>query len=129
MNLDLGGLVWTQVAIAAVIVGVIDTLTGIVGAIGGGTFSPSFVATFLSTHVLNRIIPIIGAALLSTQLGAGTASQTVFGVALVGLGAYIVETLPSVAGNLGAVSLPSIAISRKPKAAPIVPPPVVPPVA
>ena len=123
MNLDLTGITWTQVLVASVIVAVVDTATGILGAIGGHTFKWSFVADFLTTHVLSRVIPISGAALLSVELGGTPGGQALFGVALFGLGAYIIQTIPSVGQNLalGPLSLPSlptVTVSRKRKATP-----------
>ena len=123
MALDLNGITWGQVLVASMIVAAVDTATGILGAIGGHTFRWSFVADFLTTHVLSRIIPITGAALLSVELGGTPGGDAVFGVALFGLGAYIVQTIPSVGSNLalGSLSLPSmptVTVSRKRKATP-----------
>ena len=122
MNLDLTGITWTQVLIAAVIVAIVDIATGILGAIGGHTFNSSFLADFLSTHVLSRVIPIAGSALLSQELGNSPGGQALFGVALFGLGAYILQTLPSVGSNLalGPLNLPTVKISRTAKVGPAV---------
>ena len=122
MSLDLNGITWEQVLIAAMIVAIVDTATGILGAIGGHTFNSSFLADFLSTHVLSRVIPITGAALLSVELGNSPGGVALFGVALFGLGAYILQTLPSVGSNLalGPLNLPSVTISRTAKAGPAV---------
>jgi hypothetical protein len=113
MNLDLTGISWSQLLIAAVVVAIIDTVTGVLGAIAGGTFSAAFLPEFLSSHVLNRVLPIAAAAYLGGVVLAGTSGgQVIFGTALTGLGAYIIATFPSVGANLGAVNLPSISVSR-----------------
>ena len=127
MNLDLTGITWTQVLIAAMIVAIVDTATGILGAIGGHTFNSQFLADFLSTHVLSRVIPITGAALLSVELGNSPGGVALFGVSLFGLGAYILQTLPSVGSNLalGSLNLPTVSVSRR-KAGPTVMAPVEP---
>ena len=125
MALDLNGITWGQVLVASMIVAAVDTATGILGAIGGHTFRWSFVADFLTTHVLSRIIPITGAALLGQELNGTPGGRLIFGGAVVGLAAYIIETLPSVSSNLNlGVGLPSLpfTISRKAKSVPPVKP-------
>jgi hypothetical protein len=127
-SLDLTGITWTQVLIAAMIVAIVDIATGILGAIGGHTFNSSFLADFLSTHVLSRVIPIAGSALLSQELGNTPGGQALFGVALFGLGAYILQTLPSVGSNLalGPLAMPFTVTRTRMTAVPVVIAPLVP---
>jgi len=117
-GIDLGNITWSQLMIAAAIVAVVDTATGIVGAIAAHDFSLSFLPDFLSSHVLSRVIPIAGAALLGQELNGTPGGQLLFGIAEAGLAAYIIATFPSVGSNLNlGVGLPSITISRKAPAA------------
>ena len=69
--------------------GLADTLTGIWAAVNSGTFSLNYVADFVRSHVLQRIVPILlalgvgvsiggtdtaaGAALIATAAAAGAA--------------------------------------------------------
>jgi small basic protein len=133
MTLDLNGIGWSQLLIAAAIVAIVDTCTGVLGAIADHTFNLQFLPDFLSSHVLNRVLPIAGAAYLGGVVLAGTSGgQLIFGGAIAGLGAYILAVLPSVAGNLNlGVGLPSLPFTIARKVPVVVPPAiaVVPPAA
>lgn len=97
--MDLTHLTIAQLVIVLVVVAAVDTASGILGSISAGSFSVAYVATFLESHVLKRIAPIIGLAIISFSLG-DPAGAAVFATALAGLVAYVTETIASVAGNL-----------------------------
>lgn len=116
MNIDLSQLTLLQLLGVLLVTAAIDTLSGIFGAISNKTFSWSVVAEFLTTHVLRRVFPILGLGFLAQSLGTEQAGAAIWGLALVGLAAYVAETVASVSSNLGT-----------PSQAPVVePPPVIP---
>ena len=117
MNIDLSNLTQLQLLAVLLVTAAIDTLSGIFGAIGNHTFSLSVVADFLESHVLKRVFPILGLGFLGQTLGSGQSGAAIWASALLGLAAYVAETIVSVQSNLTA-----------PSPAPVVaPPPVVPP--
>ena len=103
MNIDLSQITLLQLLIITAAVAVVDTLSGIVGAVSAHTFSIDVVAQFLQTHVLQLIFPIVGLAFLSQTLGSGTGAPgaAVWALAIGGLAAYIAETVASISSNLG----------------------------
>ncbi len=95
---DLSALTPIQFVGVLVIVALFDFVTGIYGAIHGQAFDPNKVLDILFTHGVQRIAPI--AALFA--MGYVAASQPFVLLADAALGAYIAETVISVAGNIGA---------------------------
>lgn len=117
MNVDLSNLTQLQLLGVLLVVAVLDTLSGIFGAISAHTFSVSVVADYLESHVLKRVFPIFGLGFLGQTLGTGQAGAAIWGLALVSLAAYVAETVASIQSNL---STPSPAPTIAP--APVVPP-------
>jgi hypothetical protein len=98
VNIDLSNITLYQLLLVTLAVAALDTLSGIFGAIQHGTFTLDLVAEYLKSHVLERVFPIIGLALLSQTIpGAGA---SIWAIALVGLGTYIAETVASVSSNI-----------------------------
>jgi len=94
----LDGLLADQ-ALAGLIMGLVtltiaDFLTGISAAWRSETFDPACIATFLSTHVVGRVLPIAAIAVL------GHFEPALWALAGLAAGAYAVETLASVRDNL-----------------------------
>ena len=91
------------------LVAAIDTGTAIVLALVRGTFSTAYVMTYLRTHVLLRVFPIFGLALVGhgiaqLSIPAVAAAWAAAGASLVG---YIVETIGSLRDSF-ATSTPPI---------------------
>lgn len=80
------------VALAGLMVG--DFLTAISAAFKNDEISPLIIAEFLRSHVLGRLMPIVGLIVLSTFTPA---LVPVVGLAV---GAYTVETIASIKANL-----------------------------
>ena len=94
----LDGLLADQ-ALAGLIMGVVflttaDFITGVAAAWRSETFDPQCIATFLGSHVIGRVLPIVAIATL------GHFEPTLWALAGLSAGAYAVETLASVRGNL-----------------------------
>lgn len=86
-------------AVGGVIAGLVilaigDLVTGIGAAIREHAFEASLVATWVETHVLGRVLPIILCVLLGTQ-NLGMAA-----IAAASAGLYAVETLASIRRHL-----------------------------
>ena len=101
MSIDLSALTLLQLLGVLLVTAAIDTLSGVFGALSAGTFSWSVVASFLQSHVLARVFPILGLGFLAQTLGTDQAGAAIWGVALLGLAAYVAETVASISSNLG----------------------------
>lgn len=98
MDIDLSALTLTQVFGLLALVAFIDLATAVVLSITRREFSGGYVADWISSHVLRRTFPIFALAVLGagiTPLGIPEIPPA-FGLALVGLGTYIVETISSI---------------------------------
>lgn len=108
MNIDLTHLSLLQLLIVLLITAAVDTLTGIVGAVMSHTFTVDLVATYLETHVLKRVFPILGVGFLAQSLGGPEgAGAVIWAGALLSLGAYVAETVASVQTNLATAIPPA----------------------
>lgn len=91
-NITLEGLVFLTVIVAA-----IDIIGSILAAIVKREFNLAFVAVWLESHGLKRVLPIFAFAWLGhgvTQLGV-PAIPALFDMAVAGLTAYLLETVAS----------------------------------
>lgn len=101
---DLNALTLQQVFGLLAAVTLVDVGFAIVTALAKGTFSLGAVAIWLQSHVLVRVFVIFALAVLGH--GVGTDGEFVppipaaFGLALIGLGAYVLETIASMKGTL-----------------------------
>jgi hypothetical protein len=111
MSFDLTHLTLLQLLGVLLVTAAIDTLSGIFGALDAkpSTFSWGVVANFLQTHVLARVFPILGLGFLAQTLGVDQSGAAIWGAALLGLAAYIAETVSSVSSNVGVPSVPVVA--------------------
>lgn len=85
-----------------VIAAVLDTATGVYAAYKSGTFDSEFLPTFIKSHVVNKIAPIVltlvaGAAVGGTDAPAGLALVTLGGASAA---AYLLSVVGSIKGNL-----------------------------
>ncbi|MHB8398594.1 MAG: hypothetical protein ACYDCI_06625 [Candidatus Limnocylindrales bacterium] len=101
MTVNLAGLTLAQVILVAAITMGVDIATGILGALRDtpSTFSWAFLANFLESHVLARIIPIAGLVFIGQTIG-GSEGAGLFGLGLVGLASYVAQTVVSVGANI-----------------------------
>lgn len=101
MDFDLTTLTITQVVSLTVVVTVIDVAAAIVLAMTKGTFSLAYVALWLQSHVAPRVFPIFALAWLGHGVPAFDvpAIPPLFGLAIGGLTAYVLETVKSVSEN------------------------------
>lgn len=95
------------IALVAIAAALADLLVAVTAAIARKDFDLAVVADFLATHVLARVIPIVGLAFLASALDHGTASMvdvpaalralvaTTWAAALAGVIAYAAETFAS----------------------------------
>ena len=101
MTFDLSHITITQLVILTLVLTLIDFVGGVLPALIKGAFDPALGATFLDTHILKRVFPIVGLVLIAQTLGPTTdAGKLVWGMALVGVTTYLVETVASLSGNL-----------------------------
>ena len=89
-----------------VIAAVLDTATGIYAAWKSGNFDSEFLPTFIKSHVMTKIAPIIltlvaGAAVGGTDAPAGLALVTLGGASAA---AYLLSVVGSIKGNLDEAS-------------------------
>lgn len=85
---------------AMVVAVLLDTVTGVYAAWKGGTFDANFLPSFIRSHVLEKIIPIL------IVLGGGVMLGGTAGPALIALGgaaaaAYVASVVKSISDNLG----------------------------
>ena len=104
------------IALVAVVAALADLLVAVSAAIARKDFDLAVVADFLATHVLARVIPIVGLAFLASALVHGTASmvevpaalQTLiaatWAAALAGVIAYAGETFAILRQTVGGQS-------------------------
>jgi hypothetical protein len=85
----LGALVVTACLLTAA-----DLASGIFAAIREDTFDPTWVARFIRTHVMGRVVPITLVAFI------GHFEPALFAIAGLAAGAYAIETLASIRHNL-----------------------------
>ena len=93
----------TQIApviYALVAAALLDTVSGVYGAWKSGQFDAEFLPTFIKSHILERIIPIL------IVLGGGVALGSPAGPALILAGgtaaaAYVASVVSSISDNLG----------------------------
>jgi hypothetical protein len=98
MTALLNGLLADQ-ALTALVMGLVvltlaDWITGVSAAVRSGTFEAGLIAAFVQTHVLGRVVPIAAVAVL------GHFEPALWALAGLSAGAYTVETIASIRGNL-----------------------------
>lgn len=85
-----------------VVAAALDTLTGIWAAFNSGTFSGSYVAEFVRSHVLQRIAPIMTAILAGVAVGGtdNAAGAALIATAAAAGAAYLAEVISSIMANI-----------------------------
>jgi hypothetical protein len=97
LNIDFSNLTVAQFAFYLLIVTALDVGGSTVLAVIHGKFSLAYVAVWIQSHVLRRVFPIIGLAILGhgvSQIGVDQI-PAVWTAALVALAAYFLETVKS----------------------------------
>ncbi len=110
MDIDLTALTLRQVFGLLTLVALLDVGGSMVLAVVGHTFSLGAVAVWVQSHVLRRVFPIFGLAVLGRgipDLGV-PAIDTASGLALVALTAYVVETIASLRNSFGGDTAPPV---------------------
>jgi hypothetical protein len=97
------------VALVAIVAALADLAMGVVVALKRGSFALDEVATFLGTHVLARVLPILSLAAIASALSHGTTNPPAalatliagtWAAALAGVLAYAGETVASLQATL-----------------------------
>lgn len=103
MSIDLTALTLWQVFGLLTLVAFLDVAGSTALAAVKGTFSLGAVAIWIQSHVLRRVFPIFGLAVLGhgiPQLDV-PAIDIAFGLALTALAAYVLETIASLRDSFG----------------------------
>jgi hypothetical protein len=103
MEIDLTGLTLWQVFGFLTLVALIDIAGSIALALVKGTFNLGSIAVWIQSHVLRRVFPIFGLAVIGhgiPQLNI-PAIDIAFGMALAALAAYALETIASLRDSFG----------------------------
>lgn len=98
MNLDLSALTLQQVFGLLALTTLLDVGAAIVLSVVHGNFSLAAVALWIQSHTIKRVFPIFALAVLGhgiPQLDVPSI-EAAFGMALVGLAAYVLETIASI---------------------------------
>lgn len=85
----------TPVLVGLAALALADLASGIGGAFRSGTFDANKVGQWIGTHILGRVLPIAVMCVLGTQ------STALAALAAMSVSLYTIETLKSVAANLG----------------------------
>lgn len=108
MDIDLTALTLWQVFGLLTMVALLDVGGSMALAVVGHTFSLGAVAVWVQSHVLRRVFPIFGLAVLGhgvPELGVPPI-DIAFGLALVALTAYVLETVASLRDSFGGDTAP-----------------------
>jgi uncharacterized membrane protein YdjX (TVP38/TMEM64 family) len=100
MPIDLSGLTVEQVLLVALVLAIVDTISGITGALATHTFDVSKLADWVTTHVLQRVLPIVALVAIAAALPPGPGADAVRATAVAALASYLAETVNSVASNV-----------------------------
>lgn len=84
------------IIVVAVAFALADFLTGVSRAIRMKAFDPRYLADWLQSHLLGRVMPIAGVALLGRFL----AVEPLFAIAGLALATYVAEATVSIRDNL-----------------------------
>lgn len=104
MDLDFNNLTLVQIVIALFAIASLDWVAGVGVAVKNGTFNVDYVANFLSSHILARVIPLSFAAAVGKgipQVGLEPI-LAIWAIFLLGAATYVAETVSSIAKNIGA---------------------------
>ena len=93
-SIDLSAITPIQLAVFALVVALIDFLGGVLAALVSRTFDPARIAEVLGRHILLRLFPIYGLAVL------GLTVPVFFEAAIGGLVIYVLETAKSLQASL-----------------------------
>jgi hypothetical protein len=117
-DIDLTTVTLQQLIGLTVLVTALDVLGGIALAVIHGTFSLSYVAIWLQSHVLPRVFPIVALGLLGHGFPADgsivPAIPFAFGLAIAGLTAYVLETIASLRDSFTAKAAPPTDVTPVP---------------
>jgi len=108
MDLDLTALTLWQVFGLLTLVALLDVAGSMALAVVKHTFSLGAVAIWVQSHVLRRVFPIFGLAVLGHGVPelSVPAIDIAFGLALVALTAYVLETIASLRDSFGGDTAP-----------------------
>lgn len=92
----------TPILYGLVIAATLDTLTGIWAAWNSGTLSGQYVAEFVRSHILQRIVPILSALLAGVAVGGtdNAAGAALIATAAAAGAAYLAEVVASITANV-----------------------------
>lgn len=89
---------------ALIVTVALDTLTGLYAAWRSGTLDGAYVDTFVKTHILDKVVPILLALVAGVAIG-GTDNAAGAGLIAAGAAAAVAYegvTIASILGNIGA---------------------------
>lgn len=110
MDLDLSALTLAQVFGLLALVAAIDVLGSIALAIVGGKFDLGAVAIWIQSHVLRRVFPIFGLAMVGNGIPQLDIPSIPFaaGLAIAALAAYVLETIASLRDSFAGDTAPPV---------------------
>jgi uncharacterized membrane protein YdjX (TVP38/TMEM64 family) len=100
MPIDLSSLTVEEVLLVALALAVVDTISGIAGALATHTLDVSRLAEWVTTHVLQRVLPIVALVAIAAALPQGPGADAVRATAVAALASYLAETVSSIASNV-----------------------------
>lgn len=102
----------------------VDTVGSMIAAGAKGTFSLAYVAVWVESHVLRRVFAIFSLGLVGHGIDALSipAIEPAWWLGIAGLGAYVAETIKSLAESYG-VKVPPVPTDVSPIPTNTVPPP------
>ena len=108
MDIDLTALTLWQVFGLLTLVAMLDLGGSVALSIVRGTFSLGAVAIWVQSHVLRRVFPIFGLAVLGNGIPALDIPELdiAFGLSIVALTAYVLETIASLRDSFGGDNAP-----------------------
>lgn len=112
-----------------VVTAALDTVTGIYAAWRSGSFNKEYLDTFVKTHLMDKLVPIVtalvaGIAIGGTDNGAGAALLAAGGAAAA---AYEGVTVTSILANISAASNKTKGLPKGLEVAVVAPAPTTPP--
>lgn len=108
MELDLSNLTVVQVFTLSIVITLIDVASAVALSVIQGKFSAGAVAIWLQSHVLPREFPILALAIIGHGFGdVVPAIPLAFGLAVIGLTAYAIETIASLRDSFADASRPA----------------------
>ena len=98
-----------------IVAAALDTLTGVWAAFNSGSLSWVYVADFVRSHVLQKIVPIMTAIVAGVAIGGtdNAAGAALIATAAASGAAYLASVVASIAGNLAEGQAKTKGLPRK----------------